>query len=115
MRRAPYPEEVAFDAPARVADGRRGTDNGFAAPEAAYLTRARFRYLRGGETVQAARLTGTQPVVVIFRFDAGAPDITTDWRMRDLKDGTVYNIRSGPVPTDDLAEVEFTCESGVAL
>jgi len=73
---------------------------------------ARFRYLRGGETVQAARLDGRQPVVVTIRATETARTITSDWRMRD-EDDMVYNVRTA-IPSDDRAWVELTVESGVA-
>lgn len=73
---------------------------------------AAIRFLRGGETVIAARLTGRQPAVVTVRASAATRLITTDWRMRDLRSGEVYAIRA-IVPSDDRAYLELTCESGV--
>lgn len=116
MARPPYPEEVAFDAPVQVPDGHGGIKAGFAAPEHALQMRARFRYLRGGETVQAARLQGRQPIVVTVRYDPALDAVTTDWRMRDEGRADVaHNIRSGPVRSDDGLELEFTVERGVAV
>ncbi|AYD00023.1 head-tail adaptor protein [Neorhizobium sp. NCHU2750] len=104
---------VAFDAPLSGDDGHGGQLLGFAPDEAATRLWANIRYLRGGETVQAARLEGRQPVVVTLRDAAASRAIDASWRMRD-ESGTIYNIQSGPVPTDDRRFLEFTMESGVA-
>lgn len=115
---------VAFDAPLELPDGSGGVETAWDL-DGAVVTRAHFRFLRGGETVQAARLSGRQPVVVTVRNSAAARTITAAWRMRDLNDGllasgdvwtgTVFNVRSGPVPSDDRRWLEFTVESGVAV
>lgn len=104
-------ESVAFDAPTQTADGSGGTDAGWAE---AHACRAKFRYLRGGEAVMAARLQGKQPVLVTIWNCADARAITPAYRMRDVRTGAVYNVRS-IVPTDDRAELDLLCESGVAV
>lgn len=108
-------EDVAFDAPTQTPDGSGGTDAGWTAVgTGSYACAAHFRYLRGGETVQAARLVGRQPVVVAIWNCAEGLAITPAWRMRDLRTGVVYNVRS-IVPSDDRAMLELLCESGVAV
>ncbi len=52
--------------------------------------------LRGGETVIAARLQGTQPVLITVRSCASTRAVTPDWRARDVRTGLVYNIRTNP-------------------
>lgn len=104
-------EFVAFDAPAVSPDGYGGEETGWAEQ---FNCRARFLYLRGGETVQAARLEGRQPVVVTIRRSPASDAITPAWRMRDVRRGDIYNIRS-IVPTDDRKWLELTCERGVAV
>lgn len=104
-------EAVAFDSPTASADAAGGVVSGWTQE---FTTRAHFLFLRGGETVQAARLEGRQPVVVTIRSHADADEITTAWRMRDTRRGVAYNIRS-IVPTEDRRFVELTCESGVAV
>lgn len=101
---------VAFDAPVSSADGFGGTEAGWAEQ---FNCRAAMRFLRGGETVQAARLTGRQPVVVTIWTSQAARNVTTDWRMRDTRSDVVYNIRS-IIPSGDRSTLELTCESGVA-
>lgn len=107
-------QRVAFDQPLKVSDGHGGKIDGWAPPEGAIVERAHFRFLRGSEAVQAARLEGRQPVVVTVRDNPASRQVTNSWRMRDLQTGTAYAIKSGPVPTDDRGYLEFTVESGVA-
>lgn len=111
MKAADLHESVAFDAPTQNPDGYGGVEVGWAER---FRARAHFRWLRGGETVQAARLAGKQPVVVTLRVSSDSLAITTGWRMRDLRRGVTYNIRS-VVPTTDRRMVEVTAESGVAV
>ena len=101
---------VAFDEPPQTPDGSGGTDAGWAER---YACRGEIRYLRGTEAVMAARLAGRQPVVVKVWDCEAARQITTAWRMRDEREGTIYNIRS-IVPSDDRRWIELTAESGVA-
>lgn len=103
-------EKITFDAPSYDDDG---VQDGWT--EGAYTCRAHFRYLRGGETVQAARLDGRQPVVMTIRWSAVADTITSDWKVRDARRGTVYNVSAPPVLTDDRKWLEITAESGGAV
>jgi head-tail adaptor len=68
----------------------------------------------GGEAVTAARLAGQQPVNITVRQSSQSRQVTTDWRARDVRSGTVYNIRSITDPENDLAWFEMLCQSGVA-
>lgn len=113
---------VRFDAPMSWDDGHGGVEQGWD-PQSEFVARAHFRFLRGGETVQAARLQGRQPVVVTLRRDSDVMQITAGWRMRGdrLNEGgpddanAVYNVRTAPVPTDDRRFVEVLVEGGVAI
>lgn len=102
-------DRVAFDAPVEVPNGGGGVQTGWREEMQAF---ARIRYLRGGETVIAARLASRQPVVVTIRASQAALMIRPTWRMRDARAGTVYNIRT-IVPSDDRQYLELTAESGV--
>lgn len=106
-------ERVAFDPPMLDADGYGGVETAWDT-ENTYECSADFLFLRGGETVQAARLEGRQPVVVSIRACTAARAITPAWRMRDRRSGMIYNIRA-IVPTDDRKWIEITAESGVAI
>jgi head-tail adaptor len=99
---------TAWDEPASESDGMGGVRNGW---HERHRCPAHLRFLRGGETVQAARLEGRQPVVVTIRSSGPARAIMTNWRMRDLRSGAVYQVVAPPVPTDDRAGLEITCES----
>ena len=106
-----FVETVAFESPAAVSDEYGRTESGWTAE---FTCRAHFLYLRGGETVQAARLEGRQPIVATIRSHDLARQVTPGWRMIDTQRSVTYNVRS-VVPTDDRRHVEVTAESGVAV
>lgn len=103
-------ERVAFDMRAQVDDGYGNHQAGFAE---VFTCRAGFTYLRGSEAVIAARLEGRQPIVVRIRASEQAKQIGPDWRMRDLRTGEEYAVRSA-APTPDRQFVDIMVESGVA-
>jgi SPP1 family predicted phage head-tail adaptor len=70
------------------------------------------RYLRGSETVIAARLEGRQPVIITVRKDPQTDLVEPG--MRCMVNGRTYNIREYPRPSDDRMMYEFLAESGVA-
>lgn len=106
----PLYEKVAWDARVIASDGY-GNEEGEFAEE--FQTRAGYTFLRGGETVLAGRLTGRQPVVVRVRSTSNTQQIQPDWRMRDLRSGKSYAVRS-VIPTLDRQFIDVTCEEGVA-
>jgi head-tail adaptor len=69
--------------------------------------------LTGGEGVLASRLQGVKPVIVTIRDCVSARAITTNWRARDARYGTVYNIRD-IMPPRQKGFIDLLCESGVA-
>ena len=91
-------------------NGLGGTTSGW---QDVFETRAHFRYLRGGETVLAGRLQGRLTIVATIPSHSAAREVTPDWRVRDARAGTIWNIRS-VIPSDDRSTIELTCESGVA-
>lgn len=101
---------VQFDLVTEVEDGH----GGFERVVEAFRTRAHILFLRGGETVQASRLQGKQPVVVTVRRSVKAALINPETILRDEREGTVYNVRA-VVPTEDRQFIEITAESGVAV
>lgn len=105
---------VVFEAPTNAPDGHGGTEVGWDAT-GGIRERAHFKFLRGGETVQAARLSGRQPVVVTVRNHPSILAINAGWRMRDLETGKSYNVRTDPVRTDDRVWAEILVEGGVAI
>lgn len=102
-------DKFTFSTITEVPDGHGGFD----LVPTNFTVRANIRYLRGGETVQAARLTGKQPVVVTVRRSSHTRALTTDSQMKDARTGTEYQIRA-IVPTEDRQFIEITAESGVA-
>lgn len=74
---------------------------------------AGITYLRGSEAVIAARLEGRQPAVVRVRTSRQSRQITTDWQMRNERDGVIYAVRS-IIETEDRAFLDVTVEAGVA-
>ena len=51
----------------------------------------------GGEAIEAARLAGTQPVVIRVRKSPDTVQIRTDWKATG-QDGVIYNIRTAIDP-----------------
>jgi SPP1 family predicted phage head-tail adaptor len=74
---------------------------------------ARITPLRGGEGVIAARLQGTQPVLITVRHSTETAAITPDWRLVDARTGTIYNIRTA-VADERKAQIDMICEAGTA-
>ena len=84
-------ERVALDAPDGADDGFGGKSDDWAEQ---FRTRAGFIFLRGGEKIQAGRLSGSQSVVATIRKSTRSEAIKGTWRMRDLSTGRVYMVRS---------------------
>ena len=103
-------DRVALQRPIQTPDGMGGTETGWQDVAEVW---ANFRYLRGGETVLASRLQGRLTAVITIRESADTRAVTADWRLRDARKATIWNIRSF-IPSDDDAFLELTCESGVA-
>lgn len=80
--------------------------------EAQFSRRARLVPLKGGESVIAARLAGTQPVAVEIRSDSDTRTITTSWRAVDVNSGAEYNIRSIADMEQKGAWLTLLCETG---
>lgn len=104
-------QAVAFDKPVQQSDGQGGTINGW---QEQFECRAHFHLMRGGETVQASRLQGQQPVIVTIRASSDARQIEPGWRIRDARSGTIYQVKEPPRLTEDRAYFEMLAMSGVA-
>lgn len=114
---------VAFDARADADSGDGNHEGDFVQR---FARRAGFTFLRGTESVIAARLEGRQPIVVRVRACSQTRQIDAGWRMRDLRNGEwvgsgadaywsgpAYAVRS-VIPSDDRQWIDVTVESGVA-
>ena len=104
-------ERVAFDAPTMTDDGYGGQERGWTQ---VYACRAEFIYTRGAEEVEASRLAGMASYKVRIRGCDAARAIRSDYRMRDIRRGTAYNVRQID-SISDPHHVYFVVESGVAV
>jgi SPP1 family predicted phage head-tail adaptor len=93
------------------------TDDGYGGViqewQTAFTAPARIRTLRGGETIIAARLAGTQTLVATLRYQPAVDDVTPAWRAKNLRSGTMYNIRSVTID-ERKAFADLLMESGVS-
>jgi head-tail adaptor len=105
-------DRVAFEARETVVDDLGSVQGEFVER---FACAAEIRAKLGGEAVAAARLAGQQPVLITVRQAAVTADLTTEWRARDTRRGTIYNIRSiaDPDPATRIW-LELLCQSGVA-
>jgi len=71
------------------------------------------KWLRGGESVMAARMENRQTAVLTFRDSAQARMVDNEWRATDTRDGRVYAVRETPRDTGD-GTLECLVECGVA-
>ena len=69
---------------------------------------------KGGETVIASRLQEVQPALIIVRFDAETTTITAEWRLIEVRSGTIYNIRTSADMERRGRFITMLCEAGVA-
>lgn len=104
-------EKVAFDKRAVQSDGYGNTVAGDW--EEQFQTHAAFTFVRGGETVMAARLESRQPLVMRIRLSDDSKNIGTDWQVRDVRRGAAYNIRT-ITPDNTRAFLDLLVEAGVA-
>lgn len=104
-------ERVAFDRRDEIDDGYGNTVAGDFTEQ--FACSAEFRSRGGSEAVMAARLEGRNIFGVYIRSSLQARQVTTDWRMRDVRAGTVYAIVAAD-NISDRAWVYLTVQSGVA-
>ena len=84
-------DRVRFDRRAQGGDGYGNTVEGW---DDGFTRWAQIKPLKGGEDVIGARLQGTQPVIIIVRFDPQTSALTTDMRAVDVRNGVTYAITS---------------------
>lgn len=65
-----------------------------------HIARAELIYLRGNETVEAARLEGRAIFKAKVRNCPEVQAITTGWRALDAQRGTTYDIKEADAITD---------------
>ncbi|WP_336801474.1 phage head closure protein [Kaistia sp. MMO-174] len=106
-------ERVAFDRRDAVDDGYGNTVAGDWREQ--FVVWARIQPLKGGEGVQAARLAGSQPVVIRVRLSSSTREIRVDWRARDVRNGMPFNITSMANMDEKGAYLDVLATSGVAI
>jgi SPP1 family predicted phage head-tail adaptor len=84
-----------------------------------FTVAANIRPRLGGETVEAARLTGRQPYVIRVRQSPATRQINTDWRATNVDTGMVYNVRSTADPHEGDKDhgrfIDMLAETGAAV
>lgn len=92
-----------------------GNSRGEFPAEPEFEVRASVQAKFSGEAVQASRLAGRQVATITVRRNALTAAVDPTWRIKDMIDGTIWEIKSGPVdPDGGRAWLEFLCQSGVA-
>jgi head-tail adaptor len=105
-------ERVRFEARGYVDDGMGNLQSGDFAE--VYSCAARITPKLGGETVQAARLTGTQPMLITVRMCAVLKGIAADWRVVDVRKKLAYDIKAISNPDEMRKFIEILAVSGLA-
>ena len=77
-----------------------------------YRCAARITPKMGGEEVTAARLQGTQPVIIRVYSCTAARLITSQDRAHDVRGDIFYNIKSISNPDERNIWLEMMCEAG---
>ena len=104
-------EIVAFESRTALDDGY---GNEIAGPFAEQFTaNAQITPLRGGESVIADRLQGTQPVVITVRYNPHALTVRDDWQARNVRTGEIYQIKSGANQDEKRQYMQFMAVRGV--
>jgi len=91
-------ERVAFDAPSGSTDSFGGETVGWTEH---HVCAAQWIYGKGDESVQAARQAGRKAYKIKVRSSAATRAISEDYRMRDVRDGTVWNITEVDARSDE--------------
>lgn len=104
INRASFQEQGEFD---------RGDGVFVAGWQEQFQARAKYHFMRGGESVIAARLQGTQTLIITVRSSIASRLATTDWAIRDERSGAWFNIRE-ITPHTNRQWLDFLCQSGVA-
>lgn len=105
-------EELRFESPTPADDGAGNYTEGWT-PE--FERSARVRPLKGGESVLAARLAGTQPVIITVRRDTQTRGIGSEWRAVDTRSGAIYQLKAPPADMlENRAYLDILATSGVA-
>ena len=105
-------EIVAFESRAVIDDGYGNEVSGEWTER--FRANARIQPIKGGDAIIADRLQGTQPVVIRVRYEPQTIGANTDWQIRDLRAGVIYQIKSSANMDEKRRYIEFLAVSGVA-
>lgn len=103
-------ERVSFEKQGTASDGHGGTTSAWAQQ---FACRAAYVHMRGGESIQAARLAGSHVQVIRVRASPAVAAVTAGWRIRDARTGAVFNIRDVERAVGRRT-IDFLCQTGVA-
>lgn len=101
---------IAFDQRATASDDGAGLKPGDWVEQ--FTRSSGIQYLRGGEEVISQRMAGVIPAVITVRNDPQTRLITSAWRARELKSGSVFNIRALPPPDAKPLTIDLLCDTG---
>lgn len=74
-----------------------------------------IQFMRGGESVIAARLTARQPAILTIRDSTEARTIGPSDRVKNARTGEIFNIREQPrVSRDNRGFLEVLIEAGAS-
>ncbi len=90
-------ERVAFDAPTGGTDAFGGETEAWTE---VFVCAAMWTYGKGDESVQAAREAGRKAFKIKVRSSTATRAITEEYRMRDVRRVTTWNIRECDPITD---------------
>ncbi len=80
-----------------------------------FTVSARVQFLKGGESIMAARLSGTQPCIIQVRQSPETLLIQADWQAVDVVSGKIYQIKAPPANMDEKNDrLDILAEMGVA-
>ena len=109
-------QRVTFAMPDSVEDAYGNVTTGWVDQ---FTVSANITARLGGETVEAARLAGRQPVIIRVRQTIATRRIRTDWKATDQASGVAFNIRTAIDPhigdVDHDRWVDMLAETGVAV
>jgi len=105
-------ERVFFEKRAAAAADEYGNEEDVWVPQ--FLVWAERIPRLGGETFEAARLSGVQPYTLKVRSSSDTRLVTPAWRARDKNTNAIYNIRSIANPDQKNNYLDVLVETGVA-
>ncbi|MGM4906259.1 phage head closure protein [Tardiphaga sp. 866_E4_N2_1] len=102
---------IVFDCREEAEDDYGNTQSGWVEKFAVW---AEVKPKLGGETILAARLQSQNAVNITVRQNSKTILVQPDWRVRDVREGKEYAIKSIIDPDDGGAWLEMLCQIGVA-